>query len=206
MSADTLTTLLGNLVDTVLAGSMTLITRIDFAWASEQAVAFVTKLHGTWGDFASWTSEQLSKLGSVLANLPSEFMILLDDLALSKATNLVKFGAKQLGNLAAKLVGMPVAVLKIVLDSFNGTAFCEGLAGITRDYLWAPDTTSTFIAKLISPEVCGSLAQWTAEKIGALGSMINSLDVQSIMDMSSLAFAKATNLAMLTAETLGKLG
>merc|ERR1712176_1625744 len=83
MNLGSLIAMLSRVSSTVLAESISFITSIDFAWATDQAIQFVTKLGETWGDVHSWTADKLGKLGNLLVYLPAQFFTQLSDLALS---------------------------------------------------------------------------------------------------------------------------
>lgn len=209
MSVGSLATMIKGLNGSTLAASISHLTSVDREWASEQVAEFTAKLLSSdvWGNASSWTPQRISSLGSMLAGMHLTYLLAFDEWSFAHATNLVWLGVRTLGKLGPKLVGMNMTTLAMTLNGFNLSALATSMQEITGiDYAWSVKQVFAFSNVLLSEGAWGNATRWTSNQISALGNMLQSLNVSTMLLFEDWSFANASNLVKLGVGQLSRLG
>lgn len=161
-----------------------------------------------WGKISSWTSATLEKLGALIDRIPARYMMQLADNVITNVTYAAKLTFHQLSGAGARLYKMSAAVLNNMLDRVNITRFAEAMKGIGRAVVnWTADQGRRFLVTL--SKIWGSIYNWAASKISALGNMIACFGEEAISvihKFSNAALCRATSVVKFTARQLSLLG
>jgi hypothetical protein len=121
MNETVITTLLDGLNVTALVESLELVTGVDYAWSTDQALAFQRKLAESqaWGEASAWTSKQIGSLGTILTGMEIDTIKSFSNSALANAASRVKLSAAQLTNLSNKVGSMIPADFASTINGVN---------------------------------------------------------------------------------------
>jgi hypothetical protein len=178
-------------------------------WTEDKVSKIKDRLASTdlWGALTTWNSTKIEQLGSMISGLDLASLKSFADEALANAASVANLTSLQLGGLDEKLLGMSESLLSTMLEKVDNATLAGAMSQLTSvDRTWAAEQVALFKDHLESSDAWGAAKNWSSSMIGNLGSMMEKVDLETLLKFDDTSLAHAANLGKLAAQQLKSFG